>query len=71
MDKPIAVTPSSEADILEAAKRVFGTDEAAQRWLTAPALGLNQQRPVDLLASADGRQAIVDFLGRLEFNVYT
>ena len=35
-----------------------------------PAMGLNQARPVDLLDSAEGVEAVRDFLVRLEGGVY-
>jgi uncharacterized protein (DUF2384 family) len=39
--------------------------------LAQPALGLVHEKPVDLLESLDGAQAVVGFLARLQHGVYT
>ncbi len=36
-----------------------------------PAIGLDQQRPVDLLTTPAGVKLVEDYLGRLEYDVYT
>lgn len=53
------------------AEQVFGSAAAALAWLVTPATGLNQQRPADLLQTPEGAQLVADFLGRLEFGVYS
>lgn len=37
---------------------------------THPALALDGRRPLDMLATADGIQAVKDLLTRMEFGVY-
>ena len=49
----------------------MGTQEAAEAWLLEPAIGLDNRRPIDLLASSAGAEAVEDCLTRLEYGVYT
>jgi putative toxin-antitoxin system antitoxin component (TIGR02293 family) len=50
---------------------VLGSQEEAEQWLERPAIGLDQRRPLDLLATPAGVQIVEDFLRRLEYGVYT
>jgi putative toxin-antitoxin system antitoxin component (TIGR02293 family) len=59
------------AEILAKATAVLGSQEEAERWLQQPAMGLDQRRPIDLLATPAGVEIVEDFLGRLEYGVYT
>jgi putative toxin-antitoxin system antitoxin component (TIGR02293 family) len=59
------------AEILAKATGVFGTQEAAEQWLERPAIGLNRKRPIDLLASSAGVEMVEQYLGRLDYDVYT
>lgn len=59
------------AEILAKATRVLGSQEEAERWLKRPAIGLNQQRPIDLLTTPAGVKLVEEYLGRLEYSVYT
>ena len=59
------------ARILAKAAAVFGSQEEAERWLERPVLGLNQHRPIDLLVTPAGFEAVCDFLQRLECGGYT
>nr|WP_294527211.1 antitoxin Xre/MbcA/ParS toxin-binding domain-containing protein [uncultured Rhodopila sp.] len=59
------------AEILVLATAVLGSQEEAERWLQLPAMGLDQRRPIDLLATTAGAEIVRDFLGRLEYGVYT
>ncbi|MCI0599164.1 MAG: DUF2384 domain-containing protein [Beijerinckiaceae bacterium] len=58
------------AEILAKATAVLGSQKNAEQWLERPALGLNQRRPIDLLATPAGVEMVEDFLERLEFGVY-
>jgi putative toxin-antitoxin system antitoxin component (TIGR02293 family) len=58
------------AEVLIKATAVFGSQEEAEQWLEQPAIGLDQQRPIDLLATPEGAKLVEDFLTRLEFGVY-
>jgi putative toxin-antitoxin system antitoxin component (TIGR02293 family) len=59
------------AEILAKATAVLGSQEEAEEWLQRPAMGLDQRRPIDLLATPAGVEMVEDFLGRLEYGVYT
>ena len=59
------------AEILAKATRVLGSQDEAEQWLKRPAIGLDQQRPIDLLTTPAGVKLVEDYLGRLEYDVYT
>jgi putative toxin-antitoxin system antitoxin component (TIGR02293 family) len=59
------------ADLITQATRVFGDQEAAERWFLEPAIGLDHRRPIDLVRTAPGAQLVKDFLTRMEYGVYT
>jgi len=58
------------AEIFAKATEVFGSQEEAEQWLDRPAIGLDQRRPIDLLATPAGVELVEDFLQRLEYGVY-
>lgn len=58
------------AEILAKATEIFGSQEQAEQWLEQPATGLDQRRPIDLLATPAGAEIVEEFLGRLEYGVY-
>ena len=58
------------AEILAKATAVFGSKKEAEQWLEQPAMGLNQRRPINLLATPAGVELVEDFLVRLEYGVY-
>ncbi len=57
--------------IVARASQVFGSEDAALEWLYSPAMALNQQRPVDVLAQPGGDVLVTDLLTRIEYGVYT
>lgn len=59
------------AEILDRATEVFGGRDAAEAWLSSPAMALDRRRPIDLLATAAGTEAVETVLTRLDFGVYT
>ena len=59
------------AEILARAIRAFGSQAEAEAWLDRPAIGLDQHRPLDLLATPAGQELVEDYLSRLEYGVYT
>jgi putative toxin-antitoxin system antitoxin component (TIGR02293 family) len=59
------------AEILAKATRVLGSQDEAEQWLSHPAIGLDQKRPIDLLTTPAGVNLVEDYLGRLEYDVYT
>jgi putative toxin-antitoxin system antitoxin component (TIGR02293 family) len=58
------------AEILAKATEVFGSREEAEQWLERPAIGLEQRRPIDLLATPAGVKLVEEFLDRIEYGVY-
>jgi putative toxin-antitoxin system antitoxin component (TIGR02293 family) len=58
------------AEILGRASEIFGSRAEAEAWLNAPAIGLDQRRPIDLLSTAVGVEAVEDYLTRIEYGVY-
>lgn len=58
------------AEILGRATEIFGSREAAEGWMNQPAIGLDQRKPIDLLATAVGVEAVEDYLTRIEYGVY-
>jgi putative toxin-antitoxin system antitoxin component (TIGR02293 family) len=58
------------AEILAKATAIFGSKEEAEQWLERPAVGLDQHKPIDLLATPAGIDLVEDFLVRLEHGVY-
>jgi putative toxin-antitoxin system antitoxin component (TIGR02293 family) len=58
------------AEILARATAVFGSKQDAEQWLEQPAIGLDQRKPIDLLATPAGTELVEDFLVRLEHGVY-
>ena len=59
------------AETLALAGIVMGGREAAERWLAAPAAGLDGARPIELLRTVQGAGLVGDFLRRLDYGVYT
>lgn len=58
------------AETISKAVRVFGSQEEAETWFTDPALGLNQNRPIELMTTPAGAKLVNSQLDRLEYGVY-
>jgi putative toxin-antitoxin system antitoxin component (TIGR02293 family) len=73
--KPLSTEQSGRtwkfAEILAEATEVLGSQEAAERWLEKPAIGLDRHRPIDLLATPAGVEMVETYLGRMAYDVYT
>lgn len=59
------------AETLAKATDIFGGKEEAERWMSRPAMGLDGQRPIELLQTVQGAGLVSDFLTRLEYGVYS
>jgi len=57
--------------VAEQATAVLGTRDAAERWLAAPAIGLDRRRPLELLVSCEGTTMVKTLLTRMEYGVYS
>jgi putative toxin-antitoxin system antitoxin component (TIGR02293 family) len=56
--------------VMHQATEVLGSQEAAERWLSSPAMGLDQRIPIDLLQSSEGTAMVKTLLSRMEYGVY-
>ncbi len=74
-DKPMPADLASKAwlfaETLAKATDVFGGKEAAEAWVSKTAMGLDGQRPIDLLQTVQGAELVNDFLTRLQYGVYS
>jgi putative toxin-antitoxin system antitoxin component (TIGR02293 family) len=59
------------AEVLTKASSVLGSQQAAERWLKEPAMGLDRQRPIDLLKTQAGTQLVEEFLERIDLGAYS
>jgi putative toxin-antitoxin system antitoxin component (TIGR02293 family) len=73
--KPLSPEQSGRAwkfaELLATATEVFGNQQAAEEWLAAPAVALDQHRPIELLSTAVGAELVEQLLTRIEYGVYT
>lgn len=59
------------AEVYKSALDLFeGDKERASRWLLHPVRGLGGSRPVEMIATSAGAQAVLDLIGRLEHGVF-
>ncbi|EPX84785.1 hypothetical protein Salmuc_01358 [Salipiger mucosus DSM 16094] len=58
------------AEILGRVEDLMGGREEAEEWLKTPAMALDHRKPIDLLKTHAGREAVEDHLTRLEYGVY-
>lgn len=59
------------AETLAKACDVFGSREKAEVWMNRRAIGLNGERPIEMLQTVHGIELVHDFLTRLEYCVYS
>lgn len=59
------------AEVIAKAIDVLGGRAEAAKWITEPARGLGGKRPMDLLSTPAGVEAVEALLGRLDRGVYT
>lgn len=74
-DRTLSMEHSSRtwnfARILAKASAVLGSQEEAERWMIASAIGLDGRRPIDLLATPAGTELVREFLDRLDYGLYS
>jgi putative toxin-antitoxin system antitoxin component (TIGR02293 family) len=72
--KPLSQEQSARtwkfAEILALATSVFGSQDEAERWLDRPAMGLDNRRPINLLATPAGAECVENFLWQIKYGVY-
>jgi putative toxin-antitoxin system antitoxin component (TIGR02293 family) len=54
-------------ELFNEAKEVFGSETEAQAWITSPAYGLNNQKPIDLLDTDLGAQQVKGLLSAIKY----
>lgn len=73
--KPLSLEQAARtwtfAMIVSRATDVFGSRDEAEQWLERPAIGLDQQRPIDLMATPAGVDLVEAYLDRIDYGVYT
>ncbi|MBZ5876663.1 type II RES/Xre toxin-antitoxin system antitoxin [Chromohalobacter israelensis] len=59
------------AEVYKSAVDLFeGDRQRANTWLLNPVRGLGGQRPVEMIATTAGAEAVLDLIGRLEHGVF-
>lgn len=73
--EPLSLEQSSKTwnfvRVLARATELLGNQDEAERWISAPVMGLGGQVPLDLLQTPAGLELVNNFLTRLEYGVYT
>lgn len=59
------------AKVRAQAAEELGSTEAAEQWLMAPAMALEQRRPIDLMRSTEDIALVTQLLSRIRYGVYT
>ncbi len=52
------------------AREVLGSEEAANEWLDTEAVGLEFRKPIDLVTTSPGAEAVKTLLQRMKYGVY-
>jgi putative toxin-antitoxin system antitoxin component (TIGR02293 family) len=58
------------AELFAKAEDVLGSHESAVDWMMAPAMALENRRPIDLLTTRVGAQLVDDVIERMRYGVY-
>lgn len=74
-DKPLDARTTDGIYRLESvramAEDVLGSLEAANEWLNTEAMGLSFRKPIELVVTTPGAEAVKTLLQRMKFGVYT
>ncbi|CAH6837114.1 hypothetical protein VCHA56P521_210053 [Vibrio chagasii] len=49
---------------------MFGSEEAANHWLKHPVRGLGNNKPIDMLSTAEDTKVVLNLISRLEHGVF-
>ncbi len=73
-DKPLDARTTDGIYRLESvramAREVLGSAEAANEWLNTEAMGLEFRKPIDLISTSPGAEAVKTLLQRMKYGVY-
>lgn len=56
-------------DVIALAVQIMGSRDNAYVWLTSPAYGFGFQTPLDVLRTPEGKDAVIDELGRIAHGI--
>ena len=59
------------ARLMGQAVKVFGSEEEAREWLSAPQFGLGEAVPLDYAETEIGAREVENLLGRIAYGVYS
>lgn len=68
--RPRSARQGIPIDLLAEAVRIFGSTAAASAWFAAPAIALEQRRPLELVDTPVGQDQIRVLLGQIRYGVY-
>lgn len=57
-------------EVSRLADSTLGNKHLAEQWLNTPAIGLDGAKPISLLGTGPGVEAVKDLLARIEYGVY-
>jgi putative toxin-antitoxin system antitoxin component (TIGR02293 family) len=60
----------ADPEVLLAAIDCFGSADGAAFWLTNPEVGLENEAPLDVAATAGGKERVLQLLWRLNLGMY-
>jgi putative toxin-antitoxin system antitoxin component (TIGR02293 family) len=73
-DKPLDARTTDGIYRLESvramAEEVLGSADAANEWLNSEAMGLEFRKPIDLVSTSPGAEAVKTLLQRMKYGVY-
>lgn len=59
-----------EEKILEIAKDAFDNEQTAQEWLGEPNIQLGNRRPIEVLNTPEGFDAVKTILGQIKYAIF-
>jgi len=57
-------------DVFTKAKEVLGSEAAAEAWMNEPCIGLDNEKPIDLVTTPTGAAAAKAYLNHIDHGVY-
>jgi len=61
---------SDPVSVLDLAAQVLGSSLAAEIWFSKPNMGLNQEKPEELVKTAEGEEVVRTLLLRMDYCIY-
>jgi len=58
-------------EVFVRAVEVIGSESAAEAWMNEPCIGLDNEKPIDLVSTSAGAAAVKAHLNHIEHGVYT